>query len=205
MNSETAYACYQAEKVFARYKDTYGFIRRSGVSRSLYALRREDWDEMNGKFDMSVLLFQDELLRHFLPRLLEWLCEEDADVLDLSVRLNHMHWLDWPAEEIEALRAVFEAWAREKMDARDGQFPIGFWLELRDDPSRYLDIWLHTRPHEFAKWLWIVNWEKHENVRLWVSDPHVEELLEAAFFRDPLGLHATLLSRSIELIRSLRG
>ncbi len=168
MNFETVSALNRAYEVFARYEDSFGFARRSGVSRSLRELTSEDWEKMDAEFDMGVQLYSDDstLLRHFLPRFLERLSEgppsHPFELWDLGYRLNQFGWLEWPREEVEALRAVFEAWTREISTDNQDQVPIDFLLEVEDDVDRYLNIWLEKRPHELAKWLWSIDWEKHK-------------------------------------------
>ena len=202
-----------AYQVFERYKDSYGFARRSGISHALRQLTRDDWARMDAGFDMGVQLYSDnknELFRHFLPRWLEWLSEESEPfppfwlLWDLGSHLKYAQWLQWPTEEVQALRAVFEAWTRELLSQRDGKIPLHFLIDVEDDLSRYFDVWLDARPYEVARWLWTVDWAKNENVRVWASAPQVEAKLENAFFAHPDGADAALLSRSIEFVRSLR-
>ncbi len=197
--------------VFAPYEDFYGFAKHSGVSRSLRELTREDWAAMDAEFDMGVQIYSDQtpnLLRHFLPRFLEWLAEDNGAILeswDLAYRLNHFRWLSWPTEEAEALRAVFMAWTRELLTDAEAYLPIEFLTEIKEDLTPHLNIWLQARPYELAQWLWTLDWKQHQDSWNWATKPHVEAALEAEFFRHPDGERAQVLSRSIELIRSLRG
>ena len=212
MTPELREALNNVYSVFARYKDDYGFARRSGVSHALNNLTHDDWGRMNREFDMEVLLYEGDLFRHFLPRFLEWMREDEKEMVisfnwlwwDVSAHLQLKGWRNWPSEEVEALRAVFEAWTRQSLAEHRGQMPLEFLLRIEDDLSRYLDVWLQARPLEVTSWLWTVNWNHNENARRWATQLHVEEQLEAAFFAHPEGEHAALLSRSIQLLCSLR-
>ncbi len=214
MTPELRAALDGAYQVFARYKDSYDYTRRSGVSHALRNLTRDDWRAMNQEFDMVVLIYDENLLRHFLPRFLEWIEENNDDqdptiifdwlLWDVSAHLQRMGWRNWSSEEVEALRAVFEVWTREELAKHDGQIPLEFLLEVEDDLGLYLNLWVEERPLEVAQWLWIVDWNANENARHWAVEPNVEERLEAAFFAHPEGTGAALLSRTVELVRSLR-
>lgn len=214
MTPELRAALDGAYQVFARYKDSYDYTRRSGVSHALRNLTRDDWRAMNREFDMVVLIYDENLLRHFLPRFLEWIEENNDDqdptiifdwlLWDVGAHLQRMGWRNWSSEEVEALRAVFEAWTRQSLAEHRGEMPLEFLLKVEDDLSRYLDMWVEARPLEVAQWLGMVDWRKHEQARLWAAQPRVEERLESAFFANPEGLDAGLLSRTVELVRSLR-
>lgn len=215
MTPELKAALGEAYTAFMSYKDSYGFAGRSGVRHSLRQLTREDWAQMDAEFDMGVQLYSDnknELFRHFLPRWLEWLSDDfyshyldDWAFWDLGYRLNQARWLQWPPEEVEALRGVFKAWAHQELAKHDGEIPLRFLLDIKDDLSPYLDVWLQARPVEVAQWLWTIDWNEHADAQKWATKPRVEERLEAAFFAHPDSAQAALLSRSIELMRSLRG
>ncbi len=200
--------------LFARYKDDYGYARRCGVSHALRNLTRDDWHAMNREFDMVVLIHDVDLFCHFLPRFLEWIEENNEDqspeiifdslLWDVGAHLQHMGWRNWSSEEVEALRAVFEAWTRQAMAEHQGRIPLEFLLKVEDDLSRYLNIWLDARPLEVVRWLLTLDWSTAENVQKWATQQLVEERLELAFFANPEGEHAALFSRSIQLLRSLR-
>ena len=228
-----------AYEVFARYPVPDGL----GLSGNfqLRDLSLERWLRLNEERDMGVLMYSDsgEMLRYFLPRWLDWL-SEDFDTFDyhewqwnlegLSYRLNSARWHDWPADQVAALRAVFEVWAREEIAENNGAPPTS-WLpecvhkgeseamglagfsvysEVLDflagigEAPLYLELWLDTNLSQLARWLWIEDFHRYKTERQWVASSRLKTSLETAFFANPDGPNAELFSRSVELIRSLR-
>ena len=222
--------------VFARYP-TPNYLGLSG-NFQLRDLTLENWLQLDKDYNIGVHLFSDAVLRYFLPRWLEWHSDEavefpsyEWELWHLACRLDHAKWRDWPADEVAALRAVFEIWARQEIGEYQGM-PPAFWprekgnlgeegerLGLADFSADsellrflagigaaepYLELWLNTNLPQLARWLWTENLQEHKAERHWLTTSRLESELEAAFFADAAGPNAELFSRSIELVRSLR-
>lgn len=96
--------------------------------------------------------------RHFLPRILELLPNDflvDPEVV--LGKLQYAGWLDWPVDEVQALRSYLYslwAWARRKpLDPLQPEDPeIGQWLcaiaRTEPDIANYLDAWLSDPSQE---------------------------------------------------------
>ena len=228
-----------AYDVFAGYNapDYLGL----GGNFQLRDLTVEQWHAWDRQQDLGVLMFSGngELLRALLPRWLEWLIQDPItrddlgcwELNDVSYRLAWAKWHDWPADEVAALRAVFEIWTRDELAQYGGAPPykwshheerlgeegeklglrgtsvhselLHLWAEL-GDVAAYLEPWLDCNLPQLARWLWIEDLSYHKGAQNWVASSRLESELEAAFFANPDGENAELFSRSIELVRSLR-
>ena len=215
MTPELRSALDNAYDVFARYDAPRNLILPMGKSYHLRTLTLDDWHQMDADNDMGVHLYPyagQDLFRHFLPRWLEWISEDEAehgnlgflDLWSLRYRLAKASWREWPTLEVTALRAVFLAWTNEALARYGGEIPLRFLAEIDEDLAPYLDLWLDADLSAVAHWLWIVNWPEVSGAQIWVTSSQLENRLEAAFFANPDGDNAELFSRSIELIRSLR-
>ena len=237
MTLELRSALDNAYVVFARYPMPNYLGLRGNLQ--LRDLGIGVWHQLNEEHDMGVLMYSDDgsMLRYFLPRWLDWLSDDifyiassDWGIWWLGYRLAHARWRDWPADEVAALRAVFEAWTREEIFDNDGA-PAASWkperIEEEDgesmglvgfsvdsellrflaevgDVAAYLELWLDTNLPQLARWLWMADLSSYHGAREWIVSSRLESELEAAFFADSDGENAELFSRSIELVRSLR-
>ncbi len=206
MTRELRAALDRVYVVFAHYKDPQNIVTRCHISRTVRQLTRADWEHMDSEFDMMVYIYSDkeQMFRHYLPLLLEWECGGQG-VTDLDFPLNWAHWRQWPVEEVEALREVFEEWIRDALSQQDRQIPLYFLLEVEDDLARYLNHWVKARPLDATQWLWTHDWRHvQEMVFKWAVQPLVAEEIESAFWANPDGKHAALFSRTLELLGSIR-
>lgn len=155
----------------------------------------------------------------------------DWELCWLGYRLPSAQWHSWPAEEVAALREFFGVWTREE-PAEYGGAPPHSWshheenlgvegekLGLRGasaysdllhflgevgEVATYMERWLDANLLQLARWLWTEDLSYYKGARVWITSSRLESELEAAFFADADGPDAELLSRSIELLRSLR-
>ena len=216
MTSELENAINQAYEVFARYNLPRDLVLTPGKAYHLRSLTREDWDELGRENDLTVRMWERDspLLRHFLPRWLEWLSADNArrradywsiwELWRLEGYLNAFEWHSWPVAEMTALRAVFLAWTREDVAKYGGEPSFQFLIDIGEDLAPHLEAWLAADLLVFARWLWSANWPAMPGAQHWVASSRLESELEAAFFADADGPNAELFSRSIELVRSLR-
>lgn len=238
MAPELRHALDHAYAVFARYDapDTLGL----GGNFQLRDLTVAQWHALDEHHDLGVLMFSDdgELFRYLLPRWLEWLIQDAAirddlrywELDNVGYRLVWAKWRYWPADEVTALRELFDVWMREEL-AKYGGAPPDSWRESKNnlgtegermglnnfavssdllhflaevgDVATYLELWLDTNLPQLARWLWTEDLSYHKGAREWVTSSRLESELEAAFFADADGPNAELFSRSIELVRSL--
>ena len=239
MTPELRHALDNAYDVFARY-DVPEYLSLGG-NFQLCDLTVARWHALDKQRDLGVLMFSDdgELLRALLPRWLEWLIQDPATRDDLGYweldnigyRLAWAKWQSWPADEVAALRALFEIWTRTELAEFGGAPPykwshhedrlgedgeqlglsgasthselLHLWAEV-GDVAAYLEPWLDCNLPQLARWLWLEDLDRHQGAQNWVASSRLENELEAAFFADADGPNAELFSRSIELVRSLR-
>ena len=236
MTPEILRSLDDAYAIFARYPMP-NYLGLSGAFQ-LRDLTSADWENLDSRLDLGVLMYSDggAMLRYFLPRWLQWLSEENNgfrsyawELWDLGYRLIHFRWRTWPADEVAALRALFEAWTRAEISRNNGA-PPALWQSKRTEAedetlglsefttdsellrflgeigeaALYLELWLDCNLLQLARWLWSEDLRERKNARLWVVSSRLESEFEAAFFANPDGENAELFSRSIELIRSLR-
>lgn len=216
MTPELRSAFNEVYTIFAPYKDTLDCARNSGVNRPLRTLTREDWSTMNREFDMPVLLAGDSTrFCHFLPRILEWIHEADDPNFEfghwgwwwweVEHNLALCGWLDWPHHEVEALRRVFGLWTSESLINQNKNSPLALLLDVAGDLAPFFNPWLEARPFDVAQWITRQDWLDSKPAALqWVISPWVEERLEKAFWENLDGDYAAILSRSIQLVESLR-
>lgn len=216
MTDELRRALDGAYEVFAGYDAPRDLVYAHGVPHWPRNLSIEDWYQLEADNDITVRFYESgaEMLRHFLPRWLEWLSEDKArsglnyyrhwGLYNLKAHLNHANWQTWPALEIAALRAVFLAWTREDVTNYGGEPSFDFLIGIGKDLAPHLELWLAANLPSVAQWLWTVNWNDAKGAQDWVASSRLESELEAAFFADPDGPNAELFSRSVELVRSLR-
>lgn len=217
MTPELRKALNNAYRVFEPYNDEFQMARACGISRPLHALTFEDWRAMCARFDIGVLLWSDVSYRHFLPMLMEWESRNQWNrnspafwTADFLSRLKNFRWLQWPVEEVEAIRRILRVWVWTQEMLADPQkrmFPVllAEILDIEDDLNPYFNLWLEKRPLEVAQWLVGQNWIQPQAVLVrWATQPLVAEKFEEGFWNNPEGTQAALFSRVLQLLDSLR-
>lgn len=214
MTPELRSALDNAYDVFARYEYTHDLILPPGMSYHLRSLTLNEWHEIDADNEVGVLMFSDDysLFRHFLPRWMEWISEDEReqsnlgfwDLWSLGYRLLKASWHEWPTPEITALRAVFLAWTNEALATYGSEPPLDFLIKIGEDLAPHLELWLDADLPALSRWLWTVNWPEVPGAQNWATSSRLESELEAAFFANPDSENDELFSRSVELVRSLR-
>lgn len=191
-------------EVFAPYRDSLRLVQSSGIWRQMDQLSKEDFETISRHYDFEVLLHEKDVLGHFLPRLLElygWKDDFKGHGWFLEFKLARREWLQWPAEEVEAMRGVLEMWTESAL--RDGEMEmfLDFLIGAEPDVSRYCDAWLRSNPLAVARYCWTISWINPNGFHEWAKRPHVRAKFEEMFFRNPDGEHAELFSRTVDLLR----
>ena len=208
MKSETRQQLY---RVFSPYKDDLHLARRVGISNPLHLLTEVDFTKMGRELDLTVLLYEVEVLRHFLPRILE-LNDFPRQKMthwawfDLEHKLGRLKWREWPEIEVETLRALWREWAFESLEnGKMENFVGGILIPVSEDLTPYLDLWLDARPVEVAEFLQSRDWnDTNDSAVQWAKDSRVGAQLEAAFFQNTDARDDEILSKAVGLLENLR-
>lgn len=213
MQPETRQQLY---RVFARFKDESHLAREVGISNPLHLLTEADFDALGRELDLTVLLYDPPILRHFLPRILEFndfFVSNDVAQLgshrnrfDLESKLRRLGWRQWPAQEVEILRAVWREWtATEIANGQRPGFVFWFLSKIGEDLNSYFDLWLDARPVEVAAFLLNCDWnDANDSAVQWAKNPRVGARLEAAFYENLDARESEILSRAVTFVGNMR-
>lgn len=165
--------------------------------------------------------------KHFLPRILELAVHEQrwpgTEPTSIVFRLKKARWLDWPAREQAAIRALFNAACSQIMLAHPDEEEAGHWIcacaRLDLDLTPILEQWLAASSIDAAlqlanfmlgdakfvfeneaseRGVWHhVDETKIQHMRLWLLGVPAHQMLLTARGRTPPS-HLWLLEKALE-------
>jgi hypothetical protein len=153
--------------------DTQSVVRvpPPGGTRPLRELTADDLSDVAAEVPLTAGTF--DVLRHYLPRILELAAADAFDWPDLEILIGHLAyddeggdavpWLEWSADEQGAIRRYLHALWHERLEEADDEWadPVDSTLTavalIEPSITWYLDEWLTFRAPSYAvnleRWL----------------------------------------------------
>lgn len=199
-------------RVFAWYRGPgpSSVLEYKDIRKPLRELTASDWHKLICGEPYSIAYFEADIFKYFLPRGLELIDSQPRPKImpeqidNIEVGLRRHKWLQWPAEQVEALRVLFDRWVLENAENQEKYDRIPLWLlwEIESDLSRYLQPHLKSHPVKVARWLNEMRWNPpQENMRAWALRHEVIQPLEEAFYQNDNEDDAADLVEAIDNIR----
>jgi hypothetical protein len=214
--TEALYKTFQVEKPgWFRREDWFVFNADEEQILVQEPLRSLQADTLNSYlfdyFDCFDYLEDPQSRKHLLyllPRVLDLAPAEDICIDRTFTLIDHLKPL-LTTPQTGALHRFLKAWWLSALDQPCDWWGIRELFEHSPDQIEWLKLWAASTSLNATLTLadtvrWTIPYEPDEpedGLRPWLCEPHIEHRLEAAFFADPDGPHATELSDALTLWR----